>query len=54
MCRDPTPEISDLYEFKIYCFGSGEPEEFLLFVRNFQMTLEASGMLYDSAQIQYL
>ena len=35
-------------------FDNREPEEFLLFVQNFQMMLEASGGLSDSAKIQYL
>ena len=32
-------------------FDNGDPEEFLLFVRNFQMTLKASGALAASAKI---
>ena len=35
-------------------FENGDPEEFLLFVRNFQMTLKASGTLTASAKIQYI
>ena len=34
-------------------FDNGEPEEFLLFVRNFNMTLAASGTLAKSAQVNY-
>ena len=45
LCRDPTSEMSDFYEFKIVLFDNGDPEEFLLFVRNFNMTLEVSGMM---------
>ena len=37
--KDPTSENSDLYEFKMALFDNGEPEEFLLLVCNFQMTL---------------
>ena len=44
----------DLYEFKMALFENGDPEEFLLFVRNFQMTLKASGTLTASAKIQYI
>ena len=29
---------SDLYEFKSALFDNGDPEEFLLFIRNFNMT----------------
>ena len=35
-------------------FDNGDPEEFLLFVRNFNMTLAASGALEAGAKIQYL
>ena len=34
--RDPTSSILDLYEFMMSLFDHGEPEEFLLFVRNLQ------------------
>ena len=44
-CRYLTSRTSDLYEFKISLFDNGEPEEFLLFVSNFNMTLAVSGML---------
>ena len=45
---------SELYEFKMALFNNGEPEEFLLFIRNFNMNLEASGTLVASTKIQYL
>ena len=35
-------------------FDHDKPEEFLLFIRNFQMTLSAIGMLEMEAKIQYL
>ena len=38
----------------MYLFENGEPEEFLLFVRNFNMNLAASGTLEAGAKIQYL
>ena len=44
----------DLYDFKIYLFDNVNPEEFLLFVCNFNMTLAASGMLEAGAKYQYL
>ena len=50
--KDPTSEKFDLYEFKMALFDNGEPEEFLLFIRNFKMTLEASGTLKSDAKIQ--
>ena len=35
-------------------FDNGEPEEFLLFISNLNMTPEASVMLHAGAKIQYL
>ena len=35
-------------------FDNVNPEEFLLFVRNFKMALEALGTLAASAKLQYL
>ena len=52
--RDPTLSTSDLYEFKRYLFDNSEPEEFLLFVRNFIMTLTAAGTLETGVKVQYL
>ena len=43
--RDPTSSTSDLYEFMMSLFDHCEPEEFLLFVRNLQMTLADMGTL---------
>ena len=43
-----------LYEFKMALFNNGNPEEFLLFVRNLQMALKASGALAASTAIQYI
>ena len=40
--RDPTLAKSDISELKMALFDNGDLEEFLLFVRNFQMTLDAS------------
>ena len=53
-CRVPTSQKSDLYEFKMTLFDNGDPEELLLLIINFNMTLEASGTLVASANIQYL
>ena len=54
LCRDPTLSTLDLYDFKIYLFDNGDPEEFLLFVRNLNMTLAASGTLEVGTKYQYL
>ena len=35
-------------------FDHGDPEEFLLFVRNFNMTLTATGTMEMDAKIQYI
>ena len=45
---------SELYESKTYLFDNGKPEDFLLLVRNFNMTLLASGTLEVGAKFQYL
>ena len=42
---DPTSSTSDLYEFRFSLFNHGDPEEFLLFFRNLQITLIATGTL---------
>ena len=52
--RYQTSENSDLYEFKMVLFDNDEPEEFLLFIRNFNMTLEAAVTLHTAANIQYI
>ena len=52
--RDPKSQQSDLYELKMYLFDNGELEEFLLLIRNFNMTLKASGTILDGTKIQYL
>ena len=54
MRRDPTSEKSDLDNFKMVLFGNGYPEEFLLFVCNFNMALEVSGTFKSGAKIQYI
>ena len=52
--RDIMSETSDIYELNMSLFDDGKPEELLLFVRTFQMTLEAPRNLAASAKIQYL
>ena len=37
--RDPTSRKLVLYELKTALFDNGKPEEFLLFIRNFNVTL---------------
>ena len=50
--RDPTSNMLELYESKMAFFDNGDPEEFLLFVRNFNITLVASGTLTTGAKNQ--
>ena len=38
----------------MFLFDNGEPEEFLLFVINFNMNLAASGTLEGDVKFQYL
>ena len=52
--RDPMSSTLDLYEFRMSFFDNGELEDFLLFVRNFNMTLVATGTLETGSNIQYL
>ena len=52
--RDPTSQKSDVYELKMTLFGKDEVEEFLIFIRNLNMTLEESIILVASARIQNL
>ena len=49
-----TSEKSYFYQFKMALFNNGNSEDFLLFVRNFNMTLEDSGILEPAANYQYL
>ena len=52
--RDPTSATSDIYDFKMALFDNGHPDEFLLFVQNFDMTLAASGTLAMVTKNQYI
>ena len=49
-----TSEKSDFYELKMALTNNENIEEFLLFVHNFNMTLEASGTLDTAEKFQYL
>ena len=50
----PTSSTLDLYKYSIYLFDHGKPEEFLLFIWNFQMTLADTGTLKSEVKVQYL
>ena len=45
LSRYPTLEESDMYEFKMALLDKEEMEEYLLFVQNFKMMLNASRTL---------
>ena len=53
-CSHHTSQKSDLYEFNMVLFYNGNPEESLLFISNFNMTLEASGTLAADVKVEYL
>ena len=46
--------MSCLYEFNMSSFDHGNPEDFLLFISNFNMTLATSGTLGMDAKLHYL
>ena len=54
MRRDHTYSTSDLYEFKMYLFDHGNPEQFLLFIRKFDKNLAETGTLDMDTNIKYL
>ena len=54
LCRDPTSGKLDPYEFTMALFDNGNPEEFLLFFFNFNMTLVESGTLGTDTKVHYL
>ena len=54
LCREPTSSMSYPYEFRMSLFDHGKPEEFLLFVRNFEISLSATGTLETVAKYRYL
>ena len=43
---------SDLYEFRMYLFDHSEPEDFILFVKFFQMIIAATKTIETEANIQ--
>ena len=50
--KETTSPKSDLSESKMALFDNGDPEECLLFIRNFSMTIEESGTLVPSKKIK--
>ena len=52
--RYPTSQNSDLCQFKVALFDNDNPEEFLFFISNINITIEASGTLVAVVNIQYL
>ena len=54
LCGDPTLENQDIFEFRISLFDNGKLEEFLLFVHNLKMTIDAPGTLTDNLKLWYI
>ena len=54
LCRNSASEKSGLNELKMDLFDYGKPDEFLLFVQIFNITIEASGTLESNPKLQYL
>ena len=54
LSRDPTSEKLEIYEFKMAFFDNRQPGYFLLFIRNFNRTLKASGTLKYGTKVQCL
>ena len=52
--RDMTSEKLYLYQLKMYLFKNGNPEGFLLFIRNFSLTIKALETLETAAKVHYL
>ena len=52
--KKPASSMSGPYEYKVALFENGEPEEFLLFIREFRKTLRANGVMPEIGRIQYL
>ena len=52
--RYPKSSTSDIYEFKMTLFDHSDPEEFMLLLYEFSMTLATTGALEMDAKIQYL
>ena len=51
---DTMSQKLNLYKLKMAQFDNGKLEKFLLLIRNFNITLDASGTLVTSAKIQLL
>ena len=50
--RDTTSSTSDFYEFRMSLFKNDKPEEFLLFINNFNMPIVVSGTLDTGMRIK--
>ena len=50
LSRDMASDTLELYNFKIALFDNGNMEEFLLFVKKFNMTIALSGTLVTGAK----
>ena len=48
------PKNGICMNLKWLCLANGNPEEFLLFVQNYEVAFEASGELTENMKLQYL
>ena len=54
LCGDSTFSTSEIYEFMMYLLDHDDPEEFLLFIWNLNMTIVITVTLDMDAKVQYL
>ena len=54
MHRDTMSSTLDLYGFSMSLFDHFNPEEFLLIVQNFSMTLADTGTIEMGVKVQYI
>ena len=54
LCRNPTSEKLDIYEFKLALFDNDDPKWLLFCVWGIKKMLEAPGMLAANVKLQYL
>ena len=52
--RYPTSITLHIYGFRMYLFDHSETEEFILFIKIFQMTLASSGTLETESKVQFI
>ena len=51
---NPSQATRETYKTKMYNFDDGQPEELLVLLRNFKITMDGTGMTSPSGRINYL